>query len=122
MPTILRLSFSFRSRFPTSASTDILHSSTLPDVTSIKLSIPNPTREMLPASAPATTATSPSKLFHAIVKYSNCLPRCAMRWRSMVSGYHSWLRGVAEFHLRHPEPHHQQMQPPNPLERTSDRA
>jgi NADPH:quinone reductase-like Zn-dependent oxidoreductase len=53
-----------------------------PDITSIKLSIPNPTSEMLPASAPATTATSPSKLFHAIVKYSNCFPRRATACRS----------------------------------------
>jgi hypothetical protein len=31
-------------------STDILQSSAVPEVTSMKLSIPNPTREMLPAS------------------------------------------------------------------------
>ena len=36
------------------------HSKTDPDVTSMKLSIPKPTSEMLPASAPATTATRPS--------------------------------------------------------------
>src|SRR2546421_414728 len=38
-----------------SASTGILHSSAVPDVTSMKLSIPNPTSEMLPATAPAIT-------------------------------------------------------------------
>ena len=81
-PTIFRLSFSLRSRFWTSASIDILQSSTPPDVTSMKLSIPNLTREMLPASAPATSATSPSKLFHVIVKYSNCFPRRATACRS----------------------------------------
>ena len=48
----------------------------MPDVTSMKLSIPNPTREMLPASAPATTATRPSRVFHPIVKYSKDFPRC----------------------------------------------
>src|SRR5579864_6428039 len=37
---------------------------------------------MLPASAPATRATSPSKLFHAIVKYSNCFPRRVTACRS----------------------------------------
>jgi len=34
------------------------------------------------ASAPATTATRPSMLFHAIVKYSNCFPRRATACRS----------------------------------------
>jgi hypothetical protein len=61
---------------------DILQSSTVPDVTSMKLSIPNPNRDMLPASAPATTATSPSSVFHPIVKYSKRFPRCATPCRS----------------------------------------
>src|SRR2546422_7232433 len=69
-PTILRLSFSFRSRLSTSASTDILQSNVAPDVTSMKLSIPKPTSEMLPASTPAATAIKPSRVFHTIVKYS----------------------------------------------------
>src|SRR5438876_7161820 len=81
-PTILRLSFSFRSRLSTSASTDILQSSTVPEVTSIKLSIPKPTSEMLTANAPATKATRPSRLFQAIVKYSRRFPRSATPWRS----------------------------------------
>src|SRR6266851_7158799 len=40
----------------------------------MKLSIPKPTREMLPAIAPAMTATNPSTAFHAIVKYSSLRP------------------------------------------------
>src|SRR5947208_10557152 len=43
----------------------------------MKLSMPKPTREMLPAIAPATTATRPSRLFHAMVKYSSRFPRRA---------------------------------------------
>src|SRR5258705_5838094 len=35
----------------------------------MKLSIPKPTSEMLPAIAPATTATTPSKAFHTIVGF-----------------------------------------------------
>src|ERR1700733_886733 len=73
----LRLIFSFRSLRWMSESTDILQRSTEPETTSIKLSMPKPTREMLPASAPTMTATSPSTLFHAIVKYSMCFPRRA---------------------------------------------
>src|SRR5947209_1699382 len=80
-PTRRKLSISFRSRFTASESTDILQSSTVPDVTSMKLSIPNPTREMLPASTPKTTATRPSRVFHPIVKYSKDFPRCATAWR-----------------------------------------
>lgn len=76
-PTILILSRSFLSRLPSSASTDILHSRVAPEVTSIKLSIPNPTSEMLPAIAPAITATRPSRLFQAMVKYSSRFPRRA---------------------------------------------
>src|SRR6185503_14413512 len=81
VPTILRLSLSFRSRVCSSASTVILHSNVAPDVTSIKLSIPKPTSEMLPASAPAIRATRPSRLFHAMVKHSRRFPRSAAAWR-----------------------------------------
>src|SRR5579863_2699687 len=87
MPTILRLSFSFRSRLSTSESTDILQSSVVPEVTSMKLSIPKPTREMLPATIPAQTAISPSREFQAIVKYSSRLPRCAIAWRAIVNSF-----------------------------------
>ena len=45
----------------------------------MKLSIPKPTREMLAATTPAATAIKPSRLFHAIVKYSSRLPRWAIR-------------------------------------------
>src|SRR3954451_14504214 len=41
-----------RKRLWISASTDIRQSSTEPEMTSMKLSMPKPTREMLPASAP----------------------------------------------------------------------
>src|SRR5689334_6147279 len=58
-----------------SASTAILQNNAAPDVTSMKLSIPNPTREMLPAIAPTTMATRPSRVFQAIVKYSRFRPR-----------------------------------------------
>jgi hypothetical protein len=43
----------------------------------MKLSIPKPIKEMLPAKVPATTATNPSILFHAMVKYSSRFPRWA---------------------------------------------
>src|SRR5215467_5048408 len=66
---------SSRSRCCTSASTCILHSRVAPDVISMKLSIPNPNNQMLPAMASKTMATTPSRLFHAIVKYSNRFPR-----------------------------------------------
>ena len=54
----------------------------MPDVTSMKLSIPKPTSEMLPANVPATKATRPSRLFQAMVKYSKRFPRSATTWRS----------------------------------------
>lgn len=57
--------------------TDIRHSKTDPDVTSMKLSIPKPTREMLPATTPAMTATKPSRVFQTTVKYSSFRP-----WRT----------------------------------------
>src|ERR1700688_1869564 len=84
MPTSLRLSFSVRSRLSTSASTDILQSNVAPDVTSMKLSIRKPTREMLHAMTPAATAIKPSRQFHTMVKYSSCLPRCEIDWRAVV--------------------------------------
>jgi hypothetical protein len=54
-------------------------------VTSIKLSIPKPTSEILPAIAPAMTATNPSKVFHPMVKYSSLCPRTTAAERSKVS-------------------------------------
>ena len=42
------------------------HRSAEPDATSIKLSTPKPTSEMLPAAVPAATAIRPSRLFQAI--------------------------------------------------------
>jgi hypothetical protein len=39
-----------------------------------KLTSIKPTREMLPAISPATTATNPSTVFQAIVKYSSRRP------------------------------------------------
>src|SRR5437879_12500083 len=84
-PTILMLSLSLLSRRCSSASTDILQRSVAPDVTSMKLPIPKPTREMLPAIPPATTATRPSRLFHAIVKYSSRIPRLAILSRVVAN-------------------------------------
>jgi colicin import membrane protein len=52
-------------------------------VASPKLSTPKPTREMLPAAAPARIAIRPSNVFHPIVKYSRRLPRAAQCWRSV---------------------------------------
>ena len=51
----------------------------------MKLSTPNPMREMLPAKAPAAMATNPSRLFHAMVKYSKCFPRLAIPGRSRIN-------------------------------------
>jgi hypothetical protein len=51
----------------------------------MKLSIPNPTREMLPANKPATTATNPSRAFHAMVKYSSLRPRRTIVERSRIA-------------------------------------
>src|SRR6266446_4093804 len=86
-PTILSARLSFSSRRCTCASTDILHSKTDPEVTSMKLSIPKPRGEMLPAIAPATTATRPSQAFHALVKYSSLRPcrTTAVRSKMAVS-------------------------------------
>src|SRR5258705_8039338 len=41
------------------------------------LSIPKPTNEILPATAPAMMATKPSRVFHPMVKYSSFRP-----WRT----------------------------------------
>ncbi len=49
----------------------------------MKLSIPKPTKETLPASSPALTAIRPSRLFYAIVKYSICFPRWAITARAI---------------------------------------
>ena len=97
-PTIFSARLSFLSRRCTSASTDIRHSNTDPDVTSMKLSIPKPTSEMLPAIAPATTATKPSKAFHAMVKYSSLRPWRTIAGRSrravsLILAVYNLLRG-----------------------------
>src|SRR6266852_8550763 len=85
MPTTCTARLSFNSRRRMSASTDILHSKTDPDVTSMKLSIPKPTSEMLPAMTPTATATRPSKAFHAMVKYSSLRPRRTTAVRSKMA-------------------------------------
>ena len=62
-------------------------SKALPETTSIRLSAPKPIIETLPASAPATTATSASILFQAMVKYSSFRPLLmAFRWCLTVVG------------------------------------
>jgi hypothetical protein len=68
-----------------SESTDIRHSNTAPDVTSMKLSIPKPTSEMLPANAPAMTAVKPSRAFHPTVKYSSLRPRPTAKPRAKTA-------------------------------------
>jgi hypothetical protein len=83
-PTARNVSRSIRSRRRSSASIAMRHNKAAPELTSIKLSTPNPTREMLPASAPAPTATNRSRLFHPIVKYSSRRLRCARAARSIV--------------------------------------
>ena len=45
-----------------------------PERLSIKESIPNPMREILPAARPLDAATHASNKFHPMVTYSNCLP------------------------------------------------
>src|SRR6266403_4629993 len=84
-PTILNARLSFSSRRCTSASTDILQSNTEPEVTSIKLSTPKPTNEMLPAITPIKTASKPSIAFHVMVKYSSLRPRCTRAARSSAT-------------------------------------
>jgi len=67
---------------------NVLESNAAPDINSIKLSIPNPTREILPAMAPRVIANKPSTAFHAMVKYSRFRPRCeadARRARIVLS-------------------------------------
>jgi hypothetical protein len=44
----------------------------------MKLSIPKPTSEILPAITPAMTAKRPSMAFHTMVKYSSLRPRCTI--------------------------------------------
>src|SRR5690349_14058639 len=48
------------------------------------LSVPKPTRDILPAANPAIRATIASTLFHAIVKYSSLRPRRAVAARSIT--------------------------------------
>lgn len=86
IPTILRVNRSFCSRLSSSAISDKRHSKATAEVTSIKLSTPKPTREILPEMNPVANAANPSRLFHPIVKYSRRLPRCAMMANSGVSG------------------------------------
>ncbi len=50
----------------------------------MKLSMPNPTRDTLPVTAPAITATNPSRVFHAMVKYSSLRPRRTTTGRSKM--------------------------------------
>jgi len=85
-----------------------------PDVTSIKLLMSKPTRAMLPENTPATTPTSPSKLFHAIVKCSKCFPRRAIAWRFIVSDCRSSLTAVNEHQPLHLEPRRRRMQARHP--------
>src|SRR5579864_7226224 len=74
-PTIRSARFSLRSRCAIFMSTDIRPSRAQPDASSIRLSAPNPSREMLPAATPAQTATAASIAFQAIVRYSSLRPR-----------------------------------------------
>ena len=59
MPTIRKLGLSFRSRARSSNSAAILYNNVAPDVTSMKLSIPKPSSEMLPVTASAKTCYQP---------------------------------------------------------------
>lgn len=82
-PTILSVKRSFFSRLSSSETTDSRHSNATAEVTSIKLSTPKPTREILPEIIPVINAPSPSRLFHPMVKYSRRLPRWAMMAKSV---------------------------------------
>src|SRR5260370_13394648 len=84
-PTTFKAHRSLRSRRCTSESTDILHNKAEPEVTSMKLSMPNPLRDTLPATAPAITATNPSKVFQPMVKYSSLRPRRRTAVRSNIA-------------------------------------
>ena len=75
MPTMRNARCSLRSRRSASWSTAIRQSSAPPDASSMKLSIPNAVRDMLPATAPAAMATMPSTAFHPMVRYSSLRPR-----------------------------------------------
>jgi len=104
-PTILSVKRSFFSRLPSSAMTDSRHSNATADVTSIKLSTPKPTREILPEIIPVVNAASPSKLFHPMVKYSRRLPRWTMIAESALCGttdftLESWRRNRVLFSTR----------------------
>ena len=85
VPTIRSVACSIRLLYCSSASSDIRQSRAAAEVTSTKLSTPKPTRDMLPALAPATTATIPSRQFQPIVKYSSLFPRRTIAWRSETS-------------------------------------
>src|SRR5262245_525198 len=74
-PTMRSVIASMRSRFSSSTSAESRHRSAAPEVTSIRLSKPKPTSAMLPAISPDRIATSPSREFHAMVKYSIRRPR-----------------------------------------------
>src|SRR5580765_4207520 len=101
-PTIRKEVRSFRSRSASLSSTDIRHSKVAPEMTSMKLSMPKPTREMLPARAPANMATRPSRVFHPMVKYSSRLPcqaensRCESAASCMRTCYQAHLRQRAD--------------------------
>lgn len=82
-PTILSVKRSFFSRLSSSAMTDSRHNNAMAEVTSIKLSTPKPTREILPEIIPVVNAPSPSRLFHPMVKYSRRLPRRAAMAKSV---------------------------------------
>src|SRR5438552_6076147 len=82
-PTTRKLSRSARSRSDSLMSAYSRHNNIPPDVTSITLSNPKPTKAMLPAKSPATMATTPSRLLYAIVKYSSFRP-CFTRWARLV--------------------------------------
>ena len=75
------------------------------EVTSIKLSIPKPTSEILPAIRPAAVAMRPSAAFHAIVKYSSLFPRCttAGRSNSKVSPMFAVYQSVSKNNAATPE-------------------
>ena len=77
-PTIRRAecsSCSMRSDESVRLSAERRQINTNPDAHSTKLSIPNASSAMLPARAPAPTATKPSIMFQATVMYSSERPR-----------------------------------------------
>jgi len=74
-PTTLRLIPSARSRCSACRSAFMRQSRAEPEITSMKLSRPNPIKAILPAEIPAPTDSKPSTLFQRIVKYSRRTPR-----------------------------------------------